>query len=279
MKRLLFSLAFLSLTSLAFAQKTSDFSILPSLVKEAKEEGNVRLADSLAQSYINNYLFKLKKEELYTEENLRFIGDFLGNEESQAFKLFRNEPEKVNAVLGDYWAQKKVMAFINKNYLPKGDYDSIPKPDWPALEKVVVEKFGTLGQEISYGQRAIYYLMNKDWKNYGIYYQKYFEKGLKHNMYHVNNLSWALFEHVEDPKILKFACDVVMKYAMEQWYQNDFAAYDTYANLLYKIGKKNEAIDWEEKAVKLSNNDKTILDTLEKMKNSQKTWPETVNNR
>jgi tetratricopeptide (TPR) repeat protein len=66
---------------------------------------------------------------------------------------------------------------------------------------------------------------------------------------------------------------------MEQWYQNDFAAYDTYANLLYKIGRKNEAIDWEEKAVKLSNNDKTILDTLEKMKNNQKTWPEAVNNR
>lgn len=278
MKRTLLSLAFLSFTGLGFAQKKTDYAAVPSVVKEAKEKGNVKFADSLAQDYINNYLFTLKKDELYTKENLGFIGDFLGNENTKAFKLFIKEPEKVNAVLGDYGAQKKVMVFINKKYLPKGDYDKIAKPDWDALEKVVVKKFGDLGREITYGQRTIYYFINKDWKNYGVYYQKYFEKSLKNTMYEVNNLSWTVFENVEDPKVLSFACNVVMKYAIETWYQNDFQAYDTYANLFYKTGQKKQAIEWEEKAVKLSNQGEVYVQTLEKMKSNIPTWKETTSN-
>jgi len=281
MKRILLGLAFLSLTGLAYAQKKLAYEKVPSLVDEAKKKGDVKLADSLAQDYINNYLFKLKKEEFYSKENLTFIGDFLSDENSKAFKFFMKEPEKINSVLGDYKAQSKLMDFINKKYLPQGEFEKISKTDWDRLEKTVVAKFGRVGQEIVWGQRMVCHLILKDdWQSFTKYYVQYFEIGLKHPRYNINNMSWyGIFEQVDDPKVLKFACDVVMKYAMEQWYQNDFAAYDTYANLLYKIGRKNEAIDWEEKAVKLSNNDKTILDTLEKMKNNQKTWPEAVNNR
>jgi hypothetical protein len=56
---------------------------------------------------------------------------------------------------------------------------------------------------------------------------------------------------------------------------------DTYANLLYKVGRKEEAISWEEQAERLEEQDaekeKRIPDpvykeTLEKMKNGIPTW-------
>ena len=47
---------------------------------------------------------------------------------------------------------------------------------------------------------------------------------------------------------------------------------DTYANIIYKLGQKEEAIKWEEKALALSNNEKTYQETLDKMKKGEKTW-------
>jgi len=279
MKRTLLSLAFFSLTSLGFAQKGIDFVKVPSLVREAMKKNDLKLADSLAQSYINNYLLKFKKEELYTKDNLSFIGDFLGDKNTKAFKLFMKDPEKINAVLGDYQAQNKVMDFINKKYLPKGDFEKMDRPDWDALEKMVSAKFGALGQEIVWGQRMIYHWVLKDnWSSFAKYYVLYFQRGLKHPRYHINNITWyGIFEHIDDPKVLEFSIKV-MQYALENYNKNDAVCYDTYANLLYKAGYKEKAIKWEEKAVMLSNYDKEMAKCLEKMKNNEKTWPEMTGN-
>ena len=49
---------------------------------------------------------------------------------------------------------------------------------------------------------------------------------------------------------------------------------DTYANLLYKLGKKDEAITWEQKALDLApeGEKKSYEETLDKMKKGEKTW-------
>jgi hypothetical protein len=47
---------------------------------------------------------------------------------------------------------------------------------------------------------------------------------------------------------------------------------DTYANLLFKIGKVDEAIKMEEKALSLNPTSKDTLSALEKMKKGLQTW-------
>jgi hypothetical protein len=49
---------------------------------------------------------------------------------------------------------------------------------------------------------------------------------------------------------------------------------DTYANILYKMGKKDDAITWEQKAADLSAGDEKAgyQSTIEKMKKGEKTW-------
>ena len=46
---------------------------------------------------------------------------------------------------------------------------------------------------------------------------------------------------------------------------------DTYANLLYKAGRVNEAISTQKRAVNLSNGNELLKQTLEKMERGEKT--------
>ena len=279
MKRLLFGLALLSLTSLAFAQKKTDYSKVPSLVKEEKEKGNYKLADSLAKDYMDNYLFKLTENQLMSKDNLSFINENLTTTDIKGFKLFFKQRNKVNSVLGPHKAEYAIRYAIAKQYIPKEIEQNSGTIDWEKIEYAVVTKFGALGQETFYGNRMEYYFNAKDWNNFGKYYMLYFEKALKRPEYDINDTTWFLFENVNDPKALKFACDVVMKYAMGEWYETNVNAYDTYANLLYKMGNKDKAIEWEEKALRLAKGneylEKQFMVALGKMQKNEKTWKET----
>lgn len=55
---------------------------------------------------------------------------------------------------------------------------------------------------------------------------------------------------------------------------NNPAFIDTYANILYKLGKKDEALTWEKKAYDLApeQGKQGYHDIMEKMKKNEKTW-------
>ena len=49
---------------------------------------------------------------------------------------------------------------------------------------------------------------------------------------------------------------------------------DTYANLLYKLGRKTEALAWQRQAVAVSDGrDQEIPEHLQKMQREVPTWP------
>ncbi len=52
----------------------------------------------------------------------------------------------------------------------------------------------------------------------------------------------------------------------------DSHSIDTYANLLYKLGRKDDAINWEQKALSLSPGDPDFTTALSKMKRGEPTW-------
>lgn len=255
------------------SQGIENTNLIQSQISNAENKGDKILADSISKAYIENYLLNLNEHDLFAKEKLVFLGNHVGEVNSRTYNFFKNNIEKVNGVLGYYQAQNVLMTCIGKNYLPAINTWNSINPNWNSIQKSVSQKFGALGVEKVYEQRMIYYRFKQDWKNYGIWYKKYLEKYLFNTSYDPNFLTWTVFEHVEDRIVLKFATDFVMPYSLEKWYANDYQVYDTYANLLYKIGRKEEAIKWEERSAKLSNNEKSIIETLEKMKNGQQTWP------
>ncbi|PSL48356.1 glycosyl hydrolase family 2 [Chitinophaga niastensis] len=230
-----------------------------------------------ATQFGNDYINILK--EPYSKENLTFIRQITRTSKDKGFELFRTQSEKVNTILGENQAEGEVKQIINTEEISPYISGDNAHPDWDAIQQRVINKYGSLGEEFILGKRMLYYwIVTKDWNNFAKYYVLYFEKALKHSEYHINNASWTLFEHADNPKVLEFAANV-MKYNIETFDQSP-EAYDTYANLLYKLKKSNEAIQWEEKALYLkrdSPDEKEFVDALEKMKKGIPTWPENKN--
>ena len=264
------------------AQRVENSAHLIKKVKDMKLKGDALLADSIAKKYINDQLLKQGNETLYTKENLEFVIQYLDNTHSKAFGLFMKKKETINAILGKNRCEYVLRMVIAREYIPKSDTWATDQPDWRAINKLVSSKFGNIGREVLYGNQMLYFRNIQDWKNFGKYYKAYFETAYMRPEYIVNGLSWKVFEKVSDPEVVKFACDVVMRYAMEEWYQYDPNAYDTYANLLYRLGRKEQAIAWEEKALKIARGneyfEKQSMAALEKMRKGLITWGEQPNN-
>jgi len=110
----------------------------------------------------------------------------------------------------------------------------------------------------------------------------------------MNEIAWGLiFLHSGDKKILAEA--IKRMEHVVQIAPNYFPALDTYANLLYKIGEKQNAIAWSNKAIEAT---KTFIEhekekgepprkhvliwlqdyqvNLDKMKQDMPTWIDTV---
>ena len=87
----------------------------------------------------------------------------------------------------------------------------------------------------------------------------------------LNQYAWTVFQNCPDMKCVTEA----LEWSKRSFKDNQSPQFmDTYANILYKMGKKDDAIAWEEKAIKLSDEaTRTSLQpTLDKMKKGEKTW-------
>ena len=98
-----------------------------------------------------------------------------------------------------------------------------------------------------------------------------FTENFEEEIDNVNNYSWQVFKSSDDNVLLKR----ILVWSAERLMNSNNSLYlDTYANLLYKLGQRNEAMKYETKAIKLATG-KYIDEfkaTLLKMKQNEKTW-------
>jgi thiol-disulfide isomerase/thioredoxin len=88
----------------------------------------------------------------------------------------------------------------------------------------------------------------------------------------LNNIAWEVFGKISNVNVLKDALRL-SKRSLELDPKNP-AWMDTYANLLYKLGQKEEAIIIEEETMNLDNKESKegFKKTVQKMKTGEKTW-------
>ena len=89
----------------------------------------------------------------------------------------------------------------------------------------------------------------------------------------LNQFAWTVFENCKDMTCVQDALDWSKRSIKEK----EEAAYmDTYANLLYRMGRKEEAINWEQKGLYVAGEEDKgdFVATIEKMKKGEKTWKE-----
>ena len=176
----------------------------------------------------------------YTRANLAFTAQFTKHVMDPGFQFFLKNRDRIDAVLGANQAEQKVMNIIFQDEVMPFLTSQGNTPDWSMFEKHITTLYGDPGEEIYLRARTIHSLNNNDW----------------------NNFSAAIV-----PYIMKYGERVSASDL------NIFGAFVTAnADRLYKLGKKAEAIEWQEKALPMvAEKDKPAVQAvLQKMKSNQK---------
>jgi len=158
-------------------------------------------------------------------------------------------------------------------------------PDWAKIYNRLNARYpGYNWYELYLIMKVKYCGENKEWRNCQAAAFKLFNKFGKHlGSGTINYISWSyLFLHCDDSKILFQALKCMKDVINRGPDKHDFNNFDTYANLLYKAGRKEEALIWEKRAidtlVSRDPNSEYISEfkaDLEKMKTDKPTWENT----
>ena len=138
------------------------------------------------------------------------------------------------------------------------------------------EKHGLIGlSAVCTAGKAIFgaEVLGRDLPVFERNYIEYFKTATGRSGMSINALSWEIFLYSKDPMALEAAV-AADKYSLETFEPGNPYSVDTYASLLYKVGRVPEALQYEKRAVELSggqNND--INAVFDKMKAGKATWP------
>lgn len=203
--------------------------------------------DKACQSFdseVTNYFSALNESEFTSRGNWELFYQYVTDYNSKTFQSFELKKEtfsklfpadsvesKLNQVYGNgLWA-----ALQSKNM---SEYELIKsklqKSKTKEAEKILLQS------EIAFQQNAL------NWSKYAVAVSDYISKCDVQNPGELNSYAWTFYENVDDKKMLENAA-VWAKKAIELY--PDWAFYDTYAAVLFKLGNKPEAQSMAKKAI------------------------------
>jgi thioredoxin-related protein len=211
----------------------------------------------------------------YTEMGaLELLDSYTSSPNDKTFTVFTDHAREVDSIMGQGYAQNRVVNLLFSAY-----YDPAVKaahggtPDWKAMQKTISEKYPAYAAEVTAKTKVEHYKSLNDWPHFQTaiiaYMQEY---GAHVTPLSLNDYAWTVFQNCRDMTCVSDALD---------WSKRSFADkpnpafMDTYANILYKMGKKDDAITWEQKAADLSataDEKAGYQATIDKMKKGEKTW-------
>jgi thiol-disulfide isomerase/thioredoxin len=225
-----------------------------------------------AQKIVAKYL-ETQKENIYTEDILQFIRKLTTRSSDKGFQIMIEHADKVDAVLGKSIAEQHVANIIIGEEIAKTKPESpYKKPNWLTMSAVIDRYYPTLSPKAVAITKLKWYEYAKDWNNYQIAVDDYVKQSSPDlSLPELNQYAWTVFLHINDTASLQEALgwsNICCK-------DNIIPMYiDTYANLLYKLGQKEDALSWEQNAINLGTKKerKIYQQTLNKMISGQKTW-------
>lgn len=277
-----------------YKEGKKDYSKMPYLVKTALKLGELEIAQTVAKDY-SNYVMGLKGEELYTKENMEFFATIISSK-SKFFQLFFPDGRKIDAtvnrngyaesIVDGVILREDVEPFIQMKaggiQIMGAKPEARSEPEWEKLYQIIANKYtidyakrNVLDAKIIWHERqqnliyATYFIQR--WEMYGLDTTNEKTDG------RLNEVAWDIFTKVMDKVQINAAINwmqgVVRRSASihPSW---TAATTDTYACLLYKAGRKDEAIQWEEQAVNIADSTevKEYQDKVDQMKKGEQIW-------
>lgn len=186
------------------------------------------------------------------------------------FGFLAEHIKEANKVLGAGKTEEKLRTiFSEEGSGIRRDDKNVSR--WQDYQKKIKATLPAQADEITTRIDINFYLIKRDWPNFekGITsYMKQYSKQMSNE--EMNSIAWNVFENCSDGSCVS----QILNISSQLKTTNEPAFLDTYANLLYKTGKKEEAIAMEQKALDASpeNERPGYQSTLDKMKKGEKTW-------
>lgn len=271
---------FLANTKKSLSPETQYYTLLNQYKNGKKDKEFLRnMAIASADAYdmenamniANEYL--AMQTDLYTKDNLDFIKRFTQTSADKGFDIMLHNPDKVDAVLGKGTASSVIQPIIMREeifkYFPK---DPKATPDWAKINSGISKKYPAQAPESMAKAKVLWYQHAGDWNNYQAAILNYMHKyGDNASPFELNDYAWTVFQNCPDMKCVA----EVLGWSKRSFEKDNSPAFiDTYANILYKLGKKDEAIKWEQKAMDIAQGEdkKGYQEVIDKMKKNEKTW-------
>jgi len=276
-----------------YQQGKKDYATMPYLAASVNMLlKDKELANAIGNDYLQNYLYKQGDDEIYTKENLGLIGTYVQSTREKGFDIFLHNGRKIDEIVRPGYAQAVVDHVITGEFVTPNLHEKhlrttplIDDPDWAGIALSIRKKYEkATSDRIIVNAQLLFYMNKKDYPNLE---KAFIHKQEKYGLdtagmayLFTNNMIWdVIFLHSSD----KASIDKGI-----QWMKIICAAHpnsptelDTYANLLYKAGRVNEALAVEQNAASIEDAnaekgkrtpDKTYAQTVVKMKNGEPTW-------
>lgn len=201
----------------------------------------LRNADEKYGKVAKLYIATQNKKDWTSKENWEFIQTFINEEDSEIFQYVLENKEiyqKIDKEAVNYYIAE-IIVFNNRPRTIK-DIDEIAKQ----LQSIL----GADAEQFILGLKVEFYGAEKeDLDNLIKYGSQYYEKYVN-DWDQLNEVAWWVFEKTKEKKYLEQALLWAKKSVgiEENWYNTD-----TYAHLLFNLGKLKEAKVWAEKSVKI----------------------------
>ena len=270
------------------------FCDLAALAINEEQIGNRPLADSMLRLYETNYLDTLCDSMLFSQQNLRFISGFpeLIRSGDRVFNLFYESPELADEIIGARkgYAGDVVKYIIQKEeidvYLYKYNQVITNNPHWGQMFRRITAKYNQQYAELlTQPAEFKFYRKTGNWRKYASLFERKIRQqrptqesnglgGGFGDSWTLNTTAWDMFLYCNNRSVLKMAVkwsDLSISLCKTE--PDAVQYFDTKANLLYKLGKQALAVQYEQKALALSNKSKEYESNLDKMKARLPTWP------
>jgi thioredoxin-related protein len=246
-----------------------DPGLLPELFQTAKAAGDEILARSIKEEYLDKYVFN-KDVASITVREVQFMAEYMQSSDEKTFVLFRNpaSAKVIDRIMQQAGFRIRFTQSISDDIILHEFATQLvevkpgaKEPDWKNLYSTITKKFDSETADRVILQAQQYFALGK--KDYNGYSRYVLQKLDKYGMdptemgrVDLNNTFYGVvFQYVSDRQTIersvKWMRKIVDADAADTALSGLLRAnnLDTYASLLYKAGRKKEAINWEEKAI------------------------------
>jgi hypothetical protein len=254
-----------------------DFKSMLYIAENANKLDENDLANAIVREYLDNHFLSFNENDLYIKHNIEFFYSFykILTSKDKWFDLFYQKGDIIDSIININGLSKSVIDYIitKEEVTPILDrcYKNGIKPDWKKIYKCINYKyFSDYPYRNVLHAKVEYYNKTKNWKKYLKYAIQKIDGSLKDTsniltLININSTAWMIFLHSTQKNQINKAIKWMERLNMETFKQHGWM--DTYANLLYKVNRKNEAILWESKALAIATEQKMQIIVAEYKEN------------